>query len=385
MGFLQSIRRVGQMLRKEFIQTLRDPHTRFLLFGPPIVQMFVFGYAATLEVKHVGLAVLDLDNTQESRELLSRFSASRYFDIKKYVARRDALREGIDRGDFLMALEIDSGFAQRLRNGQGASVQVLVDASNSNTALVGLGYLSQVGAQFAGDYEADPSGDGRRAAPQLAPFLPRVELETRPWFNEGLNSQWFFVPGVIGNVLMIMVMMLTAFAVVREREIGTLEQIMVTPIRRWEFILGKTVPFFLIGCFDATMISLIGTLWFGVPLRGKVAVLALGLMTYMLAALGFGLLLSTLSATQQQAMIASFFFIMPMITLSGFGNPISSMPLFLQKLSYVNPVTYAMVVLRGVFLKGVGFEVLWPSIAAMTAIGVLLLGFSVLRFHKSLE
>jgi ABC-2 type transport system permease protein len=370
------------MLRKEFIQTLRDPHTRFLLIGPPVVQMFVFGYAATLEVKHVGLAVLDLDHTQESRELLSHFSASRYFDIKEYAARRDALREGIDRGDFLMALEIDSGFAERLRNGQGASVQVLVDASNSNTALVGLSYLSQVGAQFAGDYETDRL---RRAAPQLASSLPQVDLEIRPWFNEGLNSQWFFVPGVIGNVLMIMVMMLTAFAVVREREIGTLEQIMVTPIRRWEFILGKTVPFFLVGCFDASMISLIGTLWFGVPLRGKVAVLALGLMTYMLAALGFGLLLSTLSATQQQAMISSFFFIMPMITLSGFGNPISSMPVYLQKLTYIDPVTYAMVVLRGVFLKGVGLEVLWPDIAAMTGLGALLLSVSVLRFHKSLE
>jgi len=382
MKFLQSIRRVGYMLWKEFIQTLRDPHTRFLLIGPPVIQMFVFGYAATLEVKHVGLAVLDLDNTQESRELVAHFSASRYFDIKKYAVRRDELREGIDRGDFLMALEIDSSFAQRLRNGQGASVQVLVDSSNSNMALVGLGYLSQVGAQFGRDYETDRL---RRAAPQLASFLPQVELETRPWFNEGLNSQWFFVPGVIGNVMLIMVMMLTAFAVVREREIGTLEQVMVTPIRRWEFILGKTLPFFLIGCFDATMISLIGTLWFGVPLRGKVAVLALGLTTYMLAALGLGLFLSTLSATQQQAMIASFFFIMPMITLSGFGNPISSMPLFFQKLSYVNPVTYAMVVLRGVFLKGVGLEVLWPSIAAMAALAALLLGFSVLRFHKSLE
>jgi ABC-2 type transport system permease protein len=370
------------MLRKEFIQTLRDPHTRFLLIGPPVIQMFVFGYAATLEVKHVGLAVLDLDNTQESRELVAHFSASRYFDIKEYGVRRDELREGIDRGDFLMALEIDSGFAQRLRNGQGASVQVLVDSSNSNTALIGLSYLTQVGARFGRDYETDQL---RRAAPQLAPFLPQVELETRPWFNEGLNSQWFFVPGVIGNVMLIMVMMLTAFAVVREREIGTLEQIMVTPIRRWEFILGKTLPFFLIGCFDATMISLIATLWFGVPLRGKVAVLALGLMTYMLAALGLGLFLSTLSATQQQAMIASFFFIMPMITLSGFGNPISSMPLFFQKLSYINPVTYAMLVLRGVFLKGVGFEVLWPYIAAMAGLAAFLLGFSILRFHKSLE
>jgi len=370
------------MLRKEFIQTLRDPHTRFLLIGPPIVQMFVFGYAATLEVKHVELAVLDLDNTQESRELVSHFSGSRYFDIKRFATRRDELREGIDRGDFLMGLEIDSGFAQRLRNGHGASLQVLVDSSNSNMALVALGYLNQIGAQFARDYETDRL---RRVAPQLASFLPQVELETRPWFNEGLDSQWFFVPGVIGNVMLIMVMMLTAFAVVREREIGTLEQIMVTPIRRWEFILGKTLPFFLIGCFDATVISIVGTLWFGVPLRGNIAVMAVGLMTYMLAALGLGLFLSTLSATQQQAMIAAFFFIMPMITLSGFGTPISSMPVFFQKLSYANPVTYIMVVLRGVYLKGVGLEVLWPDIAAMAGLAALLLSVSVLRFHKSLE
>ena len=382
MKLLQSLARVGHMLRKEFIQTLRDPHTRFLLIGPPLVQMLVFGYAATLEVKHVQLAVLDLDNTQESRELVAHFSASRYFDLMKYARRRDELREGIDRGDFLLALEIDSGFAQRLRNGQGASVQVLVDCSNSNTALVALGYLSQIGAQFTRDYETDRL---RRSAPQLASFAPQVELETRPWFNEGLDSQWYFVPGVIGNVMLIMVMMLTAFAVVREREIGTLEQVMVTPIRRWEFILGKTLPFFLIGCFDATMISLFGTLWFGVPFRGSIAVLALGLMAYMLAALGLGLLLSTISTTQQQAMVASFFFIMPMITLSGFGNPISSMPLFFQKLSYINPMTHVMVVLRGVYLKGVGLEVLWPHITAMAAFAALLLGFSVLRFHKSLE
>jgi len=382
MKLLQSLARVGHMLRKEFIQTLRDPHTRFLLIGPPIIQMLVFGYAATLEVKHVQLAVLDLDKTQESRELVAHFSASRYFNLEKYARRRDELREGIDRGDFLLALEIDSGFAERLRNGQGASVQVLVDCSNSNTALVALGYLSQIGAQFTRDYETDQL---RRTAPQLASFAPQVELETRPWFNEGLDSQWYFVPGVIGNVMLIMVMMLTAFAVVREREIGTLEQVMVTPIRRWEFILGKTLPFFLIGCFDATMISLFGTLWFGVPLRGNIAVLALGLMTYMLAALGLGLLLSTISRTQQQAMVASFFFIMPMITLSGFGNPISSMPAFFQKLSYFNPMTHVMVVLRGVYLKAVGLEVLWPHIAAMAAFAALLLGISVLRFHKSLE
>jgi len=382
MSFLSSLTRIRHVLLKEFIQTLRDPRTRLLLIFPPIVQMLIFGYAATLDVKHVALAVLDLDNTQESRELVSRLSASRYFQLVKHAARREELREGIDRGDFLAALEIDSGFAQRLRNGQGASVQVLVDCSNSNTALVALGYLNQVGALFGRDYQFDRV---RRSAPQLVSFLPQADLEMRPWFNEGLESQWYFVPGVIGNVLLIMVMTLTAFAVVREREIGTLEQIMVTPIRRWEFILGKTIPFFLIGCFDATIIALVGTLWFGVPFRGNLGVLGLGLVTFILAALGLGLFLSTISATQQQAMISSFLFTMTMITVSGFGTPISSMPPFFQKLTYLNPMRYIMVVLRSVYLKGVGLDVLWPQIAALAGFAVILLSVSVLRFRKSLE
>jgi ABC-2 type transport system permease protein len=382
MNLRSSFRRIGNMVQKEFIQTLRAAHMRWLLFGPPLIQMLVFGYAATLDVKNVKLAVLDRDNTQESRELVAHFTASRYFHLTQHAAQPADLREGLDRGDILAAMQIDSGFAQRLRNGQGATVQVLVDCSNSNTALVALGYLNQIGAAFSRDYQIDQM---QRTAPQRASSLPEVDLEVRPWFNEGLDSQWYFVPGVIGNVMLILVMMLTAFAVVREREIGTLEQVMVTPIRRWEFILGKTVPFFLIGCFDATLIALVGTFWFGVPFRGNLGVLAAGLVAFILAALGLGLFLSTVSRTQQQAMIASFFFNMPMITLSGFGTPIASMPPMLQKVSYANPMRYIMVLLRSVYLKGSGFDVLWPQITALTGIAIFLLTISVLRFHKSLE
>jgi ABC-2 type transport system permease protein len=382
MRIREAMERIRQMLKKEFIQTLRDPHTRWILFGPALIQMFIFGYAATMEIKHVSLAVLDQDNTQESRELISHFSASRYFRITKYVSERDELRRGIDRGDFLLAVEIDSGFAQRVRNGQGASVQVIVDSSNSNTALVAIGYLSQVGAAFAQHYQIDQIG---RTAPQLVSFVPQVNLEARPWFNEGLLSEWYFVPGVIGNLLLIQIMNLTAFAVVREREIGTLEQVMVTPIQRWEFIVGKTVPFFLIGCSDATMLTLIGTLWFGVPLRGHIAVLAIGVMVFLLAALGLGLLLSTLAKTQQQSMITAFFFTMPMTSLSGFGTPVSSMPLFFQRLSYFNPLRHVVLILRSIFLKGVGLEVLWPDMLLMAGFAFLMLSVSVLRFRKSLE
>lgn len=382
MRLLASIARIRHMLVKEFIQTLRNPHTRWLLFGPALIQMVVFGYAATMEIKHVSLAVLDLDNTQESRELVSHFAASRYFRVAKYAVRRDELRYGIDRGDFLMAVEINSGFAQRLRNGQGVSAQVIIDSSNSNTALVAMGYLTQIGAQFAQDYQKD---NLQRSAPQLASFMPQIELEARPWFNEGFDSQWYFVPGVIGNLLLIMVMNLTAFAVVREREIGTLEQVMVTPIRRWEFILGKTVPYFLIGCVDAILVALIGSFWFRVPFRGHVTTLALGLMMFLLASLGLGLLLSTFSKTQEQARNTAFFFIMPAATLSGFGSPISSMPVFFQRLSYINPLRHAVLILRSIYLKGVGLEVLWPNVAVMGVFALLMLSISVLRFRKSLE
>ena len=241
---------------------------------------------------------------------------------------------------------------------------------------------TRLAPNFSRDYQIDQM---QRTAPQQVSSLPQVDLEVRPWFNEGLESQWYFVPGVIGNVMLILVMMLTAFAVVREREIGTLEQIMVTPIRRWEFILGKTIPFFLVGCVDATLIALVGTFWFGVPFRGNLGVLAVGLVAFILAALGLGLFLSTVSANQQQAMIASFFFTMPMITLSGFGTPIASMPPLLQKMSYANPLLHIMVILRSVYLKGSGFDVLWPEIAALVGIAVFLLTISILRFHKSLE
>jgi ABC-2 type transport system permease protein len=210
-------------------------------------------------------------------------------------------------------------------------------------------------------------------------------VEMRPWFNENLESYWYFVPGVTGNLLLIMIMNLTAFAVVREREIGTLEQVMVTPIRRWEFILGKTVPFFLVGCFDAMMLLMVGTFWFGVPFRGHALTLAVGVVTFLLAALGLGLFISTMAKTQQQSMITAFFFTMPMVTLSGFGTPISSMPAFFQKLSYLNPLRHVVFVLRCIYLKGVGLEVLWPNITFMAAFAVLLLSVSILRFRKSLD
>jgi ABC-2 type transport system permease protein len=374
--------RIRHMLVKELIQVFRDKRTRFTLIGPPVIQMLIFGYAATLDIRHVPTAVLDLDNTQESRDLISRFAASSYFDVRARLADRRQIGELIDRDQVLLAVQINAGFAQDLQKGQAAPVQVIVDSSNSNTALVGLGYVSQLTADYARDYQTQRL---ERTVPFLTGRMPSVELERRPWFNEDLQSRWYFVPGVIGNLTTVMVIMLTAFAVVREREIGTLEQIMVTPIRRVEFILGKTLPFYLIGLMDVALVSLVGTLWFRVPFRGHVSVLVFGAAVYLLCMVGIGLLLSTLANTQQQAMVAGFFFMMPTIIFSGFGSPISSMPQWLQWLSYANPLRYFMVVLRSVYLKGVGLEVLWPQMAAMAAIALIVLTVSVLRFQKSID
>ncbi len=374
--------RMKQMIVKEFIQVLRDKRTRFVLIIPPIVQMLVFGYAANFEVHHVPAIVLDYDHSQESRDLLSRFNASTYFDVLPPATDRAQFHNAIERGDAAVGIEIDADFAQALRKGQPAPVQVIVDATNSNSALIAAGYVSQIAAGFAQQVQQDRVA---RITPQWIAVVPSVQLEQRPWYNPDLRSRWFFVPGIIGSLTLVLVITLTAFGVVRERELGTLEQIMVTPIRPAEFILSKTLPFFLIGWFDVSLIAAVGSLWFKVPFYGHVSVLALGSVVFLLCMLGVGLLISTVSSTQQQAMVTSFFFIMPAITFSGFGFPISTMPQWLQWLTYASPLRYFLVVLRGSYLKGVGIDILWPQIAAMTGLAFLLLTVAILRFHKSLD
>jgi ABC-2 type transport system permease protein len=374
--------RLKQMLIKEFIQVFRDKRTRFVLFGPPIIQMLIFGYAATFEIHHVPTVVLDLDHSQESRELISRFSSSPYFDVQRQLTDYRQIGNLIDQGKATVGLEINAGFAQNLRKGQTAPLQVIVDATNSNTALIASGYITQIALGFAQEYQQDRI---YRLSPQMIERMPSVQLEQRPWYNPDLRSRWFFVPGVIGSLTLVLVVTLTAFAVVREREIGTLEQIMVTPIRPAEFILGKTLPFFLIGLFDVSLIATVGTLWFQIPFRGQILVLFAGAILFLLCMLGVGLLISTVSSTQQQAMVTAFFFIMPAITFSGFGFPISTMPQWLQYLTYLSPLRYFLIVLRGTYLKGVGMEILWPQMLAMAALGISLLTIAVLRFHKALD
>ncbi len=374
--------RLRQMLIKEFIQVFRDKRTRFVLIVPPIIQLLIFGYAATFEIHHVPIAVLDFDNTQESRDLISRFAASTYFDVRARPDDPHRIPELVDRSEVVVALQIYSGFAEKLRNGQTATVQAVVDATNSNTALLALAYINQIAQGYAASYQQDRLN---RTAPLLAAQVPRIALERRPLFNVDLRSQWFFVPGVIGSLTMVIVINLTAFAVVREREIGTLEQIMVTPISPLEFIMGKTLPFFLLGWADVALIATLGSLWFGIPFRGHATVLVGGSLLFLLCMLGIGLFISTISSTQQQAMVSAFFFLMPAITFSGFGFPISSMPQAMQWLTYADPLRYFLVVIRGVYLKGVGLDVLWTQMVAMAGMALLMLTISILRFRKALD
>ncbi len=373
--------RIYNLVLKEFLQMRRDTYARFRLTVPPLIQMIIFGYAATFEVFNVSTAVLDLDHSQESRELVSRFASSGRFRIVSIAQNPDEIRAAIDRSEATVAIVIQAGFAEELRKGQSAPAQIIVDGTNSNTALIALGYVDEIVSTYAQDVGQDLAR--RLYAGQPPP--PQVSIEPRPWYNPDYNSRWFFVPGVIATLTLVMVVNLTSFAVVREREVGTLEQIMVTPIRPLEFILGKTIPFFCVGLALTALVAGAGTLWFQIPFVGNPFVLLLGTSLYLLSVLGIGLLISTVCSTQQQAFATNFFVINPLFTLSGFSFPISSMPAFMQWLSIINPMTYYLVVIRGTFLKGVGLAVLWPQMSALAALGVALLAMSVLRFRKSLD
>jgi drug efflux transport system permease protein len=374
--------RIIPIVVKEFLELKRDKGARFLLVVPPIIQMLLFGYAATFEVYHVSTSVLDLDHSQESRELIARFTSSNRFDVVKVAQSQREINDTIDSSDAAVALVVHAGFAELLRKGQGAPLQVIVDGTNSNTALIALGYINTIATAFAQDYATDLA---QRVQGVQGMRQVQVTVEQRPWFNPDLNGRWFFVPGVIGTLTLVTIVNLTAFAVVREREVGTLEQIMVSPIRPAEFIFGKTIPFFIVGLGEVALVVTVGVLWFQIPFVGSAFVLLLGTALYLLSTLALGLLISTVCTTQQQAFSTNFFVLNPFFILSGFSFPISSMPQVLQWFTYINPLRYYLVVIRGTLLKGVGVSVLWPDFAAMAILAFVLLTLSILRFRKTLE
>ncbi len=371
--------RLRTMLRKEFIQVLRDPRMRAVLIVVPIFQVIIFGYAVTTDVRGIRVALYDLDNTPASRELVDAFDGSGYFHIVRRLAAENEVVAVLNRGSAKAVLRLNRGFGEDLAAGRPGRVQILLDGTDSNTASIILGYTARIAASYGQDLLVRRlQGPGARA---LA--VEPVSVASRAWFNPNLDSRNYFVPGVIALLLMVISIILSSMAIVREREIGTMEQIMVTPIGRLEFILGKTIPFALIGFLDVVLISLIAVFWFRVPFRGNPAVLLASTGLYLMSTLGVGLFISTVSKTQQQAMMTAFFFMQPAILLSGFIYPIANMPTVIQWLTFANPLRYFLVIIRGVFLKGVGFGVLWPQMAGLAILGLVLLGMASARFQKT--
>jgi len=373
--------RIRRVFVKELIQTLRDKRMRMTLIIPPMFQLIIFGYAANLDVKHIRTAVRDLDQSVDSRDLISRFRQSKYFDIVFYPQRQQDTERLILNGDVILSLEIPPDFSRKLKKGDTATVQILVDGTESNTAMIALGYVSKI----LGDYSTSVMIHRLNREGRIGFEEAGVELEHRIWFNPNLESRLFYVPGVIASIAFLIPVILTAQAIVREKEIGTLEQIMVTPIRSWELMVGKTLPFALIGLLDVVMIALIGVFWFEVPLRGNPFVLLFGAVLFLLSSVAIGLFISTISSTQQQAQISTFFFAMPAFILSGFAFPIDNMPEWIQPLTYAIPLRYFLVIIRGVFLKGIGLEILWPQMAALAGLGGAMILLSSLRFRKRLK
>jgi ABC-2 type transport system permease protein len=380
--------RIRVILRKEFIQALREPRMRVLLFVPPLVQLIVFGYAVNLDVDHARIAWMDMDRTPESRDLRERFEGSGRFDVVAMPANEEEVQSALDRGVAQAVVRVLPGFARDLARGRAAEVQVLVDGTNSNTASLILSYGGQIIAQYSTD--AMGRQQNRRVLTRspgsaVNASVPQVTARSRVWFNSDLYSRNYFVPGVVANIIMLVTLMLTALAIVREKEIGTMEQLMVTPVRPIELMLGKTLPFAVVGLVEVALITAAALVLFHIPFRGSVLLLFFSAVLFLMTTLGAGLFLSTISRTQQQAMMASFFFALPAFMLSGFAFPIRNMPLAVQYLSYLNPLRYFVEILRGIFLKGVGVGVLWPQMACLAVYGVTVLTLSALRFHKTLD
>ena len=360
------------MLRKEFIQMRRDRLTLGMMIGIPAIQLTLFGFAIRTEVRHLPTVVLDEARTQESRQLIAMLVNSTYFEVVGEVRGREEIAARIGSGDVAAAVIIPYDFTRDLKRGRGAQAQVIVDAADPLSSQSAL-----QGASLAGLTFRPSRGVTRSAKP--------VELRVRPWYNPMLDSSTYIVPGIIGVLLSMTMIIINAMSVVRERERGTLEQLIVTPINRTSLMLGKIIPFLLIGYVQVTVILLLGRLLFDVPIRGSIPLLYLMAFPFVVASLGLGLFFSTIVRTQAQAMQAGFLFIMPNILLSGFMFPRAAMPEPAQWLALLLPLTYFLTVLRGILLKGVGFAALWPEFLAMWGFALVIVTMSVRRFHKTLE
>jgi ABC-2 type transport system permease protein len=363
---------------------------RLMLFMPPLIQLLIYGFSVNLDVDSARIAWMDQDRTPESRELQSEFLGSGRFAIVANPTGEAEMQELLDRGKVDGVVRVLPGFAHDVERGRATSVQVLLDGTNSNTASIVSAYAGQSIARYSNEVMTQRQR-GKLVAGTMASqgpvsaAVPTVESETRVWFNPDLKSRNYFVPGVVVNIIMLVTLSLTAMAIVREKEIGTMEQLMVTPLRPVELILGKTLPFVMIGFFDLVLVVGAALLIFHVPFAGNFGTLCLAAFFFILTSLGAGLFISTISKTQQQANMATFLFFQPFMMLSGFTFPVRNMPIAVQYFTLLNPMRYFMEIVRGIFLKGSGIATLWPQMLALAVMGVVVLSLSVQRFHKHLE
>ncbi len=382
--------RLRAIVRKEFIQALRDPRMRGMLIFPPLIQLLVFGYAVNLDVDTARIAWMDQDHTPQSRELFADFANSGHFEVAAAPSNEAEMQDVLDRGQVDGVVRVLPGFGRDVSRGRYTSVQVLLDGTNSNTASIVSGFAAQTVARYSQSVMNDEQrvrlvgGTTSNGGPLSLP-VPRLTEQTRVWFNPELKSRNYFIPGVVVNIITLVTLSLTAMAIVREKEIGTMEQLMVTPIRPLELILGKTLPFVLVGYWDLLLVVGTSLLVFHVPFNGSFALLLFAALVFLLTTLGAGLFLSTISRTQQQAMMATTLLFQPFFMLSGFSFPIRNMPEVVQWLTLLNPVRYFMEIVRGVFLQGAGVSTLWPQLLTLAVFGVVVLGLSVRRFNKQLE
>lgn len=378
--------RIKELIIKEFIQISRDKRMLLVVFIAPLIQLILFGYAITTDIENISTAIWDMDRTPESRNFISSIEDSGNFNLNYYVDSEHEIINLLESGDAQVAVRIDPGFGKDIKKGDEAKIQVIIDGSDSNSAAVILGYINQISASYSNSILIERLNKFELLKQEyIETNIDSFSNEIRFWFNPTLKSRFSNVPAVMAFVLLISTIMLTSMSIVKEKEAGTIEQLIVTPIKPIELIAGKTIPFAIIGFIDVLLVISVSYSWFGIPLRGNLLILFFSMILYLFTTLGVGLFISTISRTQQQAMMSSFFFMMPAVLLSGFMFPIENMPTVIQYITYLNPLRYFFVIITGIFLKGTGLGILWPQMLALGIIGIIILTVSILRFRKRIE
>ncbi len=362
------------LARKEFLALMRDKRSRIIIIVPPILQLFIFGFAATYDLNDVPVAVYNEDSGGASRELLARIEGSPHFSVLHEISNDDEIAPLIDNREVLLVIRLDQRFSANLQRGDPAPLQLIIDGRNSNTAMTALNYLRDVVLDFNREWQREHGQTG-----------PPVKLEMRAWYNENLQSQWFIVPGIVGSLMLVVTLLVTALSVAREREQGTFDQLLVTPLRPVEILIGKAVPGIVIGLLEATLIILLMVWFFDIPLRGSIPALYLGILLFLVATVGIGLMISSICVTQQQAILGAFLFIVPAVILSGFTTPIANMPEVVQWLTYLDPLRYFLVIVRGVTLEGDGFALLLHQFWPMAIIGAVTLVLAAWLFRHRMS